>query len=76
MRLIRFTSRGLILFGVIIAVLGIIFTLQGKSIVGPSTSFMYSNHDWVFNGYIIAAIGLTITGVGLMRSHVSKNSQV
>ena len=41
---------------------GIIFTMQSKSIVGPTSSFMYQNPEWTINGYVIIAIG-TIIGI-------------
>ncbi len=36
--------------------------MQSKSIVGPTSSFMYQNPEWTINGYVIIAIG-TITGI-------------
>jgi len=53
--------------GAIIAAFGIIFFLQGNSIVGPHSSFMYSNPKWIVNGGVIAAagVGLIAFGVGI-----------
>lgn len=56
------TGKYLIILGVIIVTAGIIFTMQSKSIVGPTSSFMYQNPEWTINGYVIIAIG-TITGI-------------
>ncbi|KAF6247160.1 hypothetical protein C6990_05640 [Nitrosopumilus sp. b3] len=55
-----------IIVGVIIGVLGIIFHLQGHSVVGPQSSFMYSNPDWVTYGIQIAIIGLIVIGAGII----------
>jgi hypothetical protein len=54
--------------GAIIAVFGIIFFLQGNSVVGPTSSFMYSNPKWVVNGGVIAAagVGLIVFGIGII----------
>ena len=59
-------ARTLIIIGSVIIILGIIFLLQSKSSLGPSTSFMYSNPEWTVNGYIIIAIGIIIVGVGVI----------
>ena len=40
----------LIIIGIIIVILGLIFHLQGQSVVGPESSFMYANPDWVTYG--------------------------
>ncbi|MDE1826696.1 MAG: hypothetical protein KGH99_03350 [Thaumarchaeota archaeon] len=57
----------LIGIGAVIAAFGIIFFLQGNSIVGPHSSFMYSNPKWIVNGGVIAAagVGLIAFGVGI-----------
>ncbi|TRZ80618.1 MAG: hypothetical protein D4R90_01155 [Nitrosopumilales archaeon] len=51
--------------GVVVMILGIIFYLQGHSIVGPTSSFMYSNPKWIVNGQWIAVSGLLILAAGL-----------
>jgi hypothetical protein len=56
------TGKYLIILGVMIFTAGIIFTMQSKSIVGPTSSFMYQNPEWTINGYVIIAIG-TIIGI-------------
>lgn len=45
--------------------LGIIFHLQGQSVVGPESSFMYANPEWVSYGIQIAISGIIISGVGI-----------
>ena len=56
-----------IVSGMIILMLGIIFHFQGQAKIGPETSFMYSNPEWVIYGWQIALLGLIIvvTGTGL-----------
>ena len=51
--------------GLVILVLGAIFHLQGQSIVGPETSFMYANPEWVSYGIQIVITGLIIVGAGI-----------
>jgi len=55
----------LIVSGILILILGIIFHLQGQGIVGPESSFMYSNPDWISYGQQIAIIGIVIVGIGV-----------
>jgi len=52
------------IIGVIVLILGIIFYLQGLSIVGPESSFMYSNPKWVTYGFEIIIVGVIIIGIG------------
>ena len=58
---------GIVMIGIGIAVVifGIIFYLQGNSIVGPTSSFMYSNPQWIVNGQWIAVSGVLILAAGL-----------
>lgn len=58
-------QRALIGAGVAIVVLGIVFHMQGQSIVGPESSFMYSNPDWITYGLQISIIGSIILGIGI-----------
>ena len=60
----------LIVIGLIIVILGIIFTLQSKSIVGPSSSFMYQNPEWTVNGFFIISIGVIISIFGVVLSQI------
>jgi len=55
----------LIVSGILILIFGIIFHLQGQGIVGPESSFMYSNPDWISYGQQIAIIGIVIVGIGV-----------
>ncbi len=58
--------------GGIIVIFGIIFHLQGQSVVGPESSFMYSNPDWITYGIQIAIIGLIIIISGTTISIMKK----
>jgi len=59
--------------GVIILILGIIFYLQGLSIVGPESSFMYSNPKWITYGFEIIIVGVIIIGVGTGIKIIKRN---
>jgi hypothetical protein len=58
--------RVVIPIGVIIFIMGIIFHLQGQSLVGPESSFMYANPQWNSYGTQIAITGIVISGVGIL----------
>jgi hypothetical protein len=51
--------------GITVVIFGIVFYLQGNSIVGPTSSFMYSNPQWIVNGQWIAVNGVLILAAGL-----------
>ena len=50
--------------GIISFIFGLIFDLQGQSIVGPESAFMYANPDWITYGIQIMVGGITIIGIG------------
>tara|TARA_B110000438_G_scaffold9917_1_gene10127 strand:+ start:255 stop:470 length:216 start_codon:yes stop_codon:yes gene_type:complete len=52
--------------GIIIFIFGLIFDLQGQSIVGPESSFMYANPDWITYGIQIMIGGGVIIGIGIV----------
>jgi hypothetical protein len=58
--------------GVIVFIFGLIFDLQGQSIVGPESSFMYANPDWVTYGIQIMIGGITMIGIGSMLKILKK----
>ncbi|MBI3841555.1 MAG: hypothetical protein HY295_00125 [Thaumarchaeota archaeon] len=62
-------SRIVIGIGIVILIFGIIFSLQGQAIVGPTTSFMYSNPEWITNGLWIAVAGaiILVAGIGISK---------
>ena len=59
-------SISIIVFGIIILVSGLIFHLQGQAIVGPESSFMYANPEWITYGQQIAIVGISIIGMGIL----------
>jgi hypothetical protein len=60
------TGKYIIIIGLILIIAGIVFTLQSKSIVGPSSSFMYQNPEWTVNGYVIITIGTIMSVFGIV----------
>lgn len=69
-------GKYLFIIGLMLIIAGIIFTMQSKSIVGPSSSFMYQNPEWTINGYVIIAIGtiISVCGIVLWQSVTKKSS--
>ena len=65
--------KQLVVIGTIILIFGLIFHLQGQSIVGPESSFMYSNPDWVTYGIQIAILGIIIVVAGIGISIIKRN---
>jgi hypothetical protein len=53
------------IIGVTLVIAGLIFTAQSKSLLGPASSFMYSNPSWTINGsmFIIAGIIVLILDI-------------
>lgn len=58
-------SRVIMLIGSVISTLGIIFQLQGQSIIGPESSFMYANPGWISYGIQITIAGIIILVIGI-----------
>ena len=58
--------------GIIMFIFGLIFDLQGQSIVGPESSFMYANPDWITYGIQIMIIGIIIIGIGSVSKILKK----
>ena len=67
--------KSMIILGVIVIIFGIIFHLQGQAIVGPESSFMYSNPDWVTYGQQIVIIGIFLIGIGMIIK-ISKKTKL
>ena len=66
-------TKVLVIIGTIVLIFGIIFHLQGQSVVGPESSFMYSNPDWITYGIQIAITGIIIVGTGIGISIIKRN---
>jgi hypothetical protein len=56
---------GLLVVGVIIALLGLLFTLQGVGVVRGSA--MSGTTFWTVAGPVIIVLGLVLAGVGARR---------
>jgi len=59
-------GKTLLIIGIIVVIFGFIFHLQGQSIVGPESSFMYSNPDWITYGIGMIIFGIIISSVGII----------
>jgi len=59
-------GKTLVIIGAIVGIFGFIFHLQGQSIIGPESSFMYSNPDWITYGTQIAIIGIIVLVAGFV----------
>ena len=66
-------KKALILTGIGITSIGIIFHLQGQAIVGPESSFMYANPQWVTYGIQIVVAGGIILAIGIGLSFIKRN---
>jgi hypothetical protein len=58
--------------GAITFIFGLIFDLQGQSIVGPESSFMYANPDWITYGIQIMIAGGVIIVIGSLLKVLKK----
>jgi hypothetical protein len=65
-------KKAVILTGIGIMIMGVIFHLQGKSIVGPESSFMYSNPQWITYGTQIVVLGGIILVIGISLNFIKK----
>ena len=61
MRIVRLV----IMVGVALIVFGIIFQFQGRGVVGPESSFMYYNKNWIYYGIGIVIFGVMVCGGGI-----------
>ncbi|MBI2126297.1 MAG: hypothetical protein HYU02_03160 [Thaumarchaeota archaeon] len=62
----------IIVVGTVIALAGAVFWLQGLSIVGPTTSFMYRNPEWINNGLVILTVGVVVIIAGIITRRSKK----
>lgn len=53
------------LIGALFFLSGLVFTLQGLGIVGPTSSFMFRSQSWIDNGVTILTVGIVLLGVAL-----------
>lgn len=66
-------KKAAIITGIGIMIMGVIFHLQGKSIVGPESSFMYSNPQWITYGIQISVLGGIILAIGIGLNFIKRN---
>ena len=66
-------KKAVIITGIGIMIMGMIFHLQGQSIVGPESSFMYSNPQWVTYGIQIVIAGGIILAIGISLNFIKRN---
>ena len=65
--------KSLVIIGTIVLIFGLIFHLQGQSVIGPESSFMYSNPDWITYGIQIAIVGIIIVMAGMGIRIIKRN---
>jgi hypothetical protein len=58
-------GRPIIIIGLILICFGVIFQFQGRGQIGPESSFMYYNKDWISYGIIIVVSGIAVSGFGV-----------
>jgi hypothetical protein len=54
--------------GVLLALAGLVFTLQGLGIVGPRSSFMFQSSAWIYDGLAVFFVGLLLSAAGAWTS--------
>ncbi len=64
--------KPIMIIGSIIFILGIIFHFQGRSVIGPESSFMYANPEWVTIGIQIVISGIIILGAGISIKFIKR----
>jgi len=65
--------KSLVIIGTIVLIFGLIFHLQGHSVIGPESSFMYSNPDWITYGIQISIAGIIIIAAGAGIKIIKRN---
>jgi hypothetical protein len=58
-------KRGLVVAGVVVALFGLLFTLQGVGVLKGST--MSNTTLWSVAGPVIIIVGLVVAGIGMRR---------
>jgi hypothetical protein len=59
------SGLALLVLGTLVALAGLVFTLQGLGYVGPVGGLMYNSPTWVTNGEITFVIGLILAIAGI-----------
>lgn len=58
-------SKIIIIVGIIMIIFGAVFLSQGRGQLGPESSFMYYNNDWIYYGMGIIILGIIVSGFGV-----------
>ncbi len=61
-------GKPIIIVGAILIFFGTVFQFQGRGQIGPESSFMYYNKDWISYGLIVIVSGTVISGIGIFLS--------
>jgi len=64
----------LVVPGILLALAGLVFTLQGLGIVGPRGSLMFQSTTWIYQGLAVLLLGLLLTLGGLWKSRPKVDS--
>jgi hypothetical protein len=59
--------------GALFFLAGLVFTLQGLGIVGPTSSFMFRSQSWIDNGIGILVLGVILLGIAFYFRTRSKS---
>jgi hypothetical protein len=62
----------LVLPGILVALAGLTFTLQGLGMVGPPSSFMFQSGVWVEDGLVVFILGILLIVVGVLNVRAKK----
>ena len=65
----------LLVVGFILVIAGIIFVAQSNSMIGPQSSFMYSNPKWTVNGFAISIGGVVIVIYGMLIHFINNKNK-
>jgi hypothetical protein len=62
----RILVKIFLVVGFTLFISGLIFVAQSNSVIGPQSSFMYSNPQWKVNGLAIFIAGSVVLACGLI----------
>jgi hypothetical protein len=62
----RILVKIFLVVGFTLFISGLIFIAQSNSVIGPRSSFMYSNPQWKVNGLAISIAGSVVLACGLI----------
>ena len=62
----RILVKIFLVVGFTLIISGLIFVAQSNSVIGPKSSFMYSNPKWTVNGFAFSIAGMVVMICGLI----------